>query len=187
MIGQRFGRLVVTSQSGTQCKKKLWLCVCDCGNTATATTGALRSGNTKSCSCYKRDLSTTHGKHNTQTYLRWQSMLNRCRQSQYAAYYGHVSVAPGWHCFETFLRDMGECPDGMTLDRIDPNGNYEPGNCRWATRATQARNTRRRKEYRFDGLSMSLIEWAERVGMPHERLRKRIRTGWSFEDAITRI
>jgi hypothetical protein len=152
----------------------------------TVATGSLRSGNTRSCGCLKLDLQTKHGACKTRTYRIWQAMHNRCRQQQHEKYYSHISVDPRWSDYTTFLADMGEAPPRGTLDRVNNSGGYTPGNCRWATQAQQTRNTRRRVEYAYDGISMSLIEWAEYLGVSHDLLRGRIRRGWSFEDAIAK-
>lgn len=184
LVGHRFGRLMVVAPDSVRNYKQMWRCQCDCGNFIRAATGQLRSGNSKSCGCLKQNLQTKHGQYRTRTYRIWQAMLNRCRQTQYEKYYGHLSVCERWKEFEHFLADMGHAPDTLTLDRIDNSKGYEPANCRWATPTIQARNTRRRKEYEFDGKHMSLIEWAEFLGVKHELLRGRIRRGWEFKDAI---
>lgn len=185
MIGERFTRLRVSKLVGTRNYKRIWKCICDCGNTVQVATGQLRSGRTKSCGCLKLDMLTKHGQYKTRTYSIWRAMLNRCHLKQHRKYYSKVRVTKRWLNFSNFHADMGDAPDGLTLDRIDNNGNYEPGNCRWATRTIQLRNTRRRIEYEFNGKRRSLMEWAEVKGMSYERLRGRIRRGWSFEHALT--
>lgn len=184
MEGKTFNRLTVVEQHGFYKSKKVWHCKCDCGTSIFVTTGSLTSGNTKSCGCLKRELLTKHGMYKTRTYRIWQAMLNRCRQKQFSHYYGDISVCENWKVFEQFFADMGECPEKMSIDRINPSGNYEPNNCRWANKKTQARNTKRRVEYQHNGIKMSLIEWSEYLGIKHETIRGRIRRGWSFEDAI---
>lgn len=162
MIGAIYSRLTVIRQVGIQNEKKLWECKCECGSVIRATTGSLRSGNTKSCGCLKRDIQTKHGGSKTRTYRIWRAMLNRCSQEQYARYYSHITVADHWKQYEAFLADMGEAPDGMTLDRRENKLGYSPENCRWASRTVQVRNTRRRKEFEHDGIRHSAL--VDRMG-----------------------
>ena len=156
--GETYGRLTVLAEDVTSVRgrggKRCWLCLCECGGTIVVQQSNLRGGRTRSCGClrrqataeYNRRTKRTHGMRETPTYSSWQSMLSRCYNPN-ATGFKHwggrgITVTPAWHQFEAFLEDMGERPEGTTLDRIDVNGNYEPGNVRWATPGEQVRNRR---------------------------------------------
>lgn len=137
--------------------------MCSCGNETTATSWKLTSGYKASCGCAFRDAITTHGKSRTRAYRIWQHMRQRCSDKATGEtrdnYYGKgIRVCERWQQFEAFLQDMGEPEDNQSLDRINPNGNYEPGNCRWATAAMQGRNTTRNKVVMVDGRELILAD-----------------------------
>lgn len=158
IISQRFGRLVAIRQSGSDNRgRAVWLCQCDCGNKKEARVGDLRNGRTQSCGCWQSESrkhhTLTHG-HSPRSaaspeYKSWATMLTRCTNpnSSNFRYYGGrgIKVCKRWHQFENFLADMGQRPLGLSLDRIDNDGNYEPGNVKWSTRLEQARNKRPRR------------------------------------------
>lgn len=115
-------------------------------------------------------------------------MLSRCRNpnvTNYRWYGGRgVGVCERWLTFRNFLADMGSRPPDSTLDRIDNNGNYEPGNCRWASQPEQHRNTSKVKKLTYDGATRTMIEWAEQLGLSYTVLRARLRRGWPIERAL---
>lgn len=130
----------------------------------------------------------THGMSKTKTYRAWSSIKQRCGNPKKANYHNYggrgISVCPRWSRFEDFLRDMGECPPGMSIEREDYDKNYEPGNCKWATVLEQARNRRSNHRITFDGRSQPISVWAEEIGMSEDTLRKRINRGWPLERAL---
>lgn len=149
LTGQTFDRLTVIRLDHTN-RRAFWLCQCSCGKTTVVATAFLRNGHTSSCGCktrFQKKHGHTHNHRGTPTYKSWRAMIQRCYRPKSGSYryYGGlgVEVCDRWrHSFENFLADLGERPEGMTLDRERAEGNYEPGNCRWATAKQQRSNQR---------------------------------------------
>lgn len=193
--GARFGKLVIIERAGSkQTSKKsrqtIWRCRCDCGGERLVVNGTLQSGRATSCGCARRGRGAKDGKR-TATYVSWQNMIGRCTNPN-ATGYDHykklgITVCERWRTFDNFLADMGERPDrSFTLDRIDNNGNYEPNNCRWATKQRQANNRRTNILFNYRGAEYTLADLARATGVQKETLRCRLVRpgGWSVEDAI---
>lgn len=187
IISQRFGRLVVQGELGrSNDGRKIWACLCDCGQTTMVSTRNLNLGRTISCGCARAE----HGKSKTQVYKVWASMRERCsnpKQKNYAAYGGRgIKVDPRWERFEQFVADMGERPKGHSLDRIDNDGDYSPENCRWTTQKEQVLNSSRPRWITVKGVTKHLSEWARDLKVPPATITNRINAyGWSEEEACT--
>lgn len=188
LVGQKFGMLTVVRRNGRIGRNTAWLCRCDCGNETAASTHHLRTGAKVSCGC--RRLKHGHGgrgERRSSEYCCWFSMIARCANPARAHYGGRgIRVCDRWSSFESFLADMGPKPSPKhSLDRIDVNGNYEPGNCRWATKKEQARNTRANHRLSAFGKTGTLADWSDWTGINPATISSRIHKGWSPERAVT--
>ncbi len=201
LTGRRSGRLVVLEYShdaGTQ-NKPYWKCRCDCGKELAVQGASIKKGTSLSCGCLKLERlvarSTKHGhrpagNHGTPTYESWRAMVGRCTESSHKMwrYYGGrgIGVCDRWRDFANFLADMGERPSGCTIDRYpNQDGNYEPGNCRWATGKQQQRNTSRNLMVTIGGDSKCFSEWAEIFGINVKTAHDRVNRGWNPVRALT--
>jgi hypothetical protein len=191
IAGLTFGRLTVIERAGVSKNRfALWKCLCVCGSQRILSTATLTTGQTKSCGCMRREQTTTHGLSRTPIHSVWSAMMARCynpESNRYESYHGRgITVCVRWHNIELFLQDMGEPPaHGLSIERIDNEGNYEPGNCRWATQKEQARNRRTTLWIEYQGKTKSLAEWAEEIGFNYKQVWKRIRCcGWSVDRAF---
>jgi hypothetical protein len=173
IVGHKFGLLRVVAYAG----ESKWNCVCDCGGASVVTTGRLRSGNTKSCGCRKAavlgESTTKHGRAGTKVHRIWRGMKTRCLNAntpRYKDYGGRgITMCARWMSFENFYADMGDCPPGKSLDRIDNDGPYAPENCRWATPREQ--NTNRKNTIRIGGVP--LVQMASDRGVSYHTLYDR--------------
>lgn len=193
-IGAVFGRLCVVSKD----TGKFWNCVCACGKEARVVLHKLTTGHTRSCGCLlverRGQDSITHGAAiggRTKEYSIWTKMRDRCKpgtgKKSRENYAGRgITVCERWQSFENFLADMGPCPSPKhSIDRIDNEGNYEPGNCRWATMTEQGRNKRNNIMLEWAGLTLPLSEWCERAEMPYSTVWARLVNGsWSWPQAL---
>jgi hypothetical protein len=190
--GERFGKLVILEDAAKISGRCAYLCACDCGKQiAVRSMSLLRGAGTRSCGCLVgesiRSRSTVH-RHATRSGLTpefssWRAMIKRCTSVKGNRYhrYGNrgITVCQRWSEFHNFLEDMGSRPEGTSLDRIDNDGNYEPGNCRWANSAQQARNTRKTRLLTFNGETLCMLDWSERLNVRYRLLQYHLsRNNW---------
>ena len=206
LIGQRFGKITVVAETRSHRNRKAWVGRCDCGTEHVYETGTLtRANGVRSCGCSwksaEASIRTTqaktkhgHAKHRkvTKEYRAWSGMKRRCLNPSapyFHAYGGRgISVCQRWlDSFEAFLEDMGTAGPGNSLERIDVNGNYEPGNCKWIPVEKQCLNTRRTRLVTAFGETKPVSEWCNdsRCVVGIDTLRARLRRGTDAEKAIT--
>lgn len=194
-IGERFGRLVVAEILPGKNGHTVLRCRCDCGSECTPRQDHILNGRTKSCGCYNREVAksnnTTHGKSDSKPYNSWVSMKARCENegnTEYSRYGARgIKVCERWrNSFAEFWKDMGSTyRDGMSIDRIDVNGDYCPENCRWATPVEQANNKRNNFYISRNGETKSLAEWCRICGLRYKSVHARIKAGWDIETALS--
>lgn len=187
LTGRKFGKLTVLYKIHNTNNHVFWLCVCDCGNLTEVRTDALRKGDTKSCGC----LTCKHGKCTTKLYKVWLSMKQRCTNPKNKAYknYGGrgIAVCSEWlHDFTNFYNWAmnNGYKEGLSIDRVDNNGNYSPNNCRWANRKTQQRNRRDCIYYIINGEKHCLKEWCNILNLKYSTVKARLHYGWDIERAL---
>ncbi len=199
LTGQKFGTLSVlgrVDESPEYHGQVAWACQCECGNVCVVVGRDLRVGHTKSCGCKKAEMiraaNTTHGgsRGRHPEYRIWGEMLQRCENPNSNRYYTHgargIKVCERWrHSYTAFIEDMGRRPaKELTLERRDNDGNYEPGNCYWATRVEQARNRRNSLSITIGGQTKPLLVWAEETGIKYATIYYRLKAGWTPEEAV---
>lgn len=210
LTGQKFGRLTVIERTKNDpARAPRWVCRCDCGNEKIVFGGHLRDGNVQSCGCLRREVvgarsaeiarrighdNTTHGMSKTRLYNIWHSMKSRCLNEKDGAYFRYggrgITVCEEWLKFEPF-RDWALSTgyrEDLTIDRKDNDGPYSPDNCRWATAKEQANNRRyydQRKWVTCNGETKTLEEWAKIYNIDRATIQRRLKKGYSIEEAIT--
>ena len=195
LVGMTFGRLTVTSKAeSNKHGAAMWNCVCSCGREHVAMGSLLRRGEVKSCGCLKSNTpapNRTHNMSGTPLYRVWATMRNRCGNPKvkgYEVYGGRgIKVCDRWASFENFLADMGPRPsDDHSIDRINVDGDYEPGNCRWATLGEQMSNKRNSKFLSANGETHTMAEWARRLGCNPAAILARLASGMPESEAVTK-
>ena len=175
--------------------ERCFQCKCDCGKVNTIELSKLRSGHTRSCGCLRRDVSransTSHGESKTKLYMIWSGMKERClnTNNKRYRYYGErgIGVFSGWLDFVTFRNwaiDKGY-REGLSIERNEVNGNYEPSNCRWIPKSDQPKNTRSNIVIFYNGQKKYLQRWADEFGINRSTLQGRLNRGMSVHESLT--
>lgn len=192
VIGSKFGKLTVIEVVSSGEQGRIVKCECSCGKQTSSRLNALRSGHKKSCGCWRTEIVTVHGMYSESEYGNWSAMIRRCIYSEPGDgsnfdYYKAkgVKVCERWRSFENFMVDMGPKPSILhTLDRIEVNKDYEPGNCRWATRMEQANNRSNNVFFTIEGEKKTLKEWSRIYSVNYNTLWSRIDRGIAIEAAL---
>jgi hypothetical protein len=198
----RFNKLCVLGFAGKKERQYYWFCECDCGNIKKIRSANLFNGTIKTCGCRilkkkikKPDSRLKHGHsragQHTETYSIWKAIIQRCNNPKNTRYnsYGNrgIAVCQEWLHFENFLKDMGERPKGLSIDRINNDGNYCKENCRWATIDEQMNNRQNTLKIEYNNKIQSLKEWSVELNISYNTLYARVQTyGWTIEKAFTK-
>lgn len=187
LTGRKFGKLTVTSRATNIKMKVSWNCICDCGKSKILRANDLLTGHTTACGCNHGKGIITHGESHSKEYMAWNSLFPRCYKKTHKAYkfYGArgITVCERWGSFSNFLQDMGRAPTKMhSIDRIISRGNYEPGNCRWATWEEQGNNKINSVMITHNGIKKSKTQWARHLGISYDMLHLRMKKGMSIPE-----
>lgn len=189
LIGERYGKLTVVSESLDKARKS-WLCRCECGIEKSIQENHLRSGSVVSCGCKRAAQNRTHGRIGTPEYIAWQNMWGRCRNPGHPSYsnYGGrgITVANEWKDFSVFLNHVGMRPSPKhSIDRLNNDKGYSPGNVAWRTPKEQIANRRNTMLLTVDGITKPLSIWCNETGMDYMLVFCRIhKKGWDHKRAI---
>lgn len=194
--GEKFGRLTIMGEAEKRKHSGNWFrmmkCKCDCGNKKIVRLSHLTAGATMSCGCLCREkiglINKTHGKSYTKIFQIWGNMKSRCYNKNNIGYHRYggrgISVCDSWLKFENFFDDMGDVPKGMTLDRIDNNGNYCKKNCKWSTKEEQANNRRTSRIIEYRNKKYTLTQLANKNNIDVRKLWSRLKAGWDIKRAL---
>ena len=176
--GEIFGSLTAIKRDDNHRDKVI--CKCECGNTKSYFLGNLRKGYTKSCGCTRFDHATKHSHYGTPVYRIWNAMIQRCHNAKDKNYFRYggrgITVCEEWKSdFRHFLRDMGERPEGLCIDRIDNDKGYSQDNCEWVSQSDQMQNTRKTNRYYTDFGEITMTQWARKLGVTKDAIRGRLR------------
>ncbi len=196
LLGFRFGRWLVVSPSESRGQISTWLCKCECGTLRTVDANRLKSGRSNSCGCLRSELRAAghfskpvHGMNGTLTYRVWSNMKQRCLNPdhfQFMNYGGRgIAVCKRWLSFENFFADMGEKPDGLSLERMDNNKGYDKKNCKWAIQSEQLANRRNTRKVKINGKFVLVTEASKATGLSARLIASRLDKGWGDELALS--
>jgi hypothetical protein len=202
LTGQKFGRLTVIERAENKGHEPTWICKCECGNLKRVIGAELRKGNTTSCGCYAKEVTSKrlkgktphnkrHGMTGTRIYKIWVEIKSRCNNpndSSFKRYGGKgISVFKEWDNFDAFYdwSMSNGYAENLTIDRIDNNKGYSPDNCRWVTMKEQANNKTNNHIVVYKGKEYTISQLAEIYGVPYKKLWKRIKLNWSIEKALS--
>lgn len=196
LTGQKFGRLTVIRRTESTNKNIKWVCLCECGNYTNVFGIDLKSGKTQSCGCVHSEQLTKrnykHGLCDDPLRVVWSGLKDRCYNMNCKAYknYGgrEITVCDEWrNDFQAFYywAMSNGYKNGLTIDRIDVNGNYEPSNCRWATMKEQANNKRNNRLITYNGKTQTITQWADETGIERRTISARISRGWNIERTLS--
>lgn len=207
VTGQKFGKLTVVKRVGTKHRQSLWLCKCDCGNVTEVILSHLKRGVTTSCGCRQKEVrringlnsnigerNLKHGDFGTKLYGVWAAMIRRCSNpnTKHYKHYGArgITVCDNWRNdysqFKSWAISNGY-REGLTIDRVDVNGNYEPSNCRWVDMKTQANNRRNNLLFNDGGENLNITQLSNKYNLKYTTIHERYRKGQSFEMMIKPI
>lgn len=198
VIGGRYGRLTVIDHAEPyKGKYRQWLVRCACGAEKVVMDQSLRSGATSSCGCLALEMLTDSaihghaaGRKQTKEYMAWRDMMQRCYNPKNPSYHNYggrgITVCEAWHAFTGFLADMGLAPEGLTLDRVNESRNYEKLNCAWADWLDQGCHKRTNRRLTFKGRTLSVADWARRLGIKPETIHSRLRRGLPISQTLSR-
>jgi hypothetical protein len=195
LSGRKFNRLLVINFSHMKGKHSYWKCECDCGNDKITRADCLKNNTVKSCGCLNREANgVKHGQHGTKLYHVWAGVKDRCNNpnAKHFKHYGGrgISICEEWKVdyiiFFNWAMEKGY-KEGLTIERIDVNGNYEPSNCKWITQKEQAKNTTRNRKITYDGQTLNITEWAEELGINRNTLNARLnKANVNIKEAFTK-
>ena len=186
LTNTQFGKLTALRPTAERDREYIiWECVCECGARTYVSSCNLVRRRTKSCGCTKTERYAGAGRE----YSIWTDMKTRCsnpKNSRFHRYGGRgIRVCERWGTFENFFSDMGPCPVGMSIDRINNDGPYEPGNCRWSSPKQQARNFSRNRMLTFAGETLCLADWGLRTGISSDVIYNRLKWKWPIDKTLT--